>query len=285
MLFYVAGPMRGYPHYNAEAFAAACMALRSLGHETINPHDLDREAGYDLQALPATTDWSRAPEGFSMFNCRARDFAAIAQADGIVMLDGWQQSSGACGEYLEAVRLGKEIRGYGEAGAGNSLHFIVLNQGQRNRVQSKAAEWCAASVESTTPVGEVRVTDPVTGGQKGSKPARFDLIPTRALWLLACLYGRGCQKYADRNWERGYKWSLSYAAMQRHATKYWAGENADPETGVPHLIAVAWHAFALVTFAVTHPELDDRSKDTGSLPDTGAGPEPGIAGNSEGGTS
>jgi hypothetical protein len=99
-----------------------------------------------------------------------------------------------------------------------------------------------------------------TGGEKGTKLARFDLIPVGPLTELAKHYGRGAQKYEDRNWERGYEWSKSYAAMQRHATAFWGGEDIDPETGTPHIIAAAWHALALCEYMTTHPEFDDRSK-------------------------
>lgn len=102
--------------------------------------------------------------------------------------------------------------------------------------------------------------DPDTGGEKGAKLARFDLIPTGPLWQLAECYGRGATKYEPRNYERGYLWSLSYAAAQRHLNQFWAGEDIDPETGTSHVIAAAWHCFALALFMVTHPEKDDRSK-------------------------
>lgn len=95
---------------------------------------------------------------------------------------------------------------------------------------------------------EVRVTDPVTGGQKGSKLARFSLIPPEFLWALAEHYGVGARKYEDRNWERGYKWSLSVDALERHLNQWKMGENRDEETGSHHLIAVAWHACALFIF-------------------------------------
>jgi hypothetical protein len=39
---------------------------------------------------------------------------------------------------------------------------------------------------------EVMITDPKTGAKKGSKPARFDLIPHDALWTLAEHYGHNC---------------------------------------------------------------------------------------------
>jgi hypothetical protein len=100
--------------------------------------------------------------------------------------------------------------------------------------------------------------DPVTGGTKEQKLARYDLIPVEPLRLLAEHYGRGALKYESRNWERGYPWSLSYAAMMRHANQYWGGEDIDEETGSPHLVAVAWHAFALLEYMTTHQEFDDR---------------------------
>lgn len=105
--------------------------------------------------------------------------------------------------------------------------------------------------------GEVRTTSS-TGGQKGTKPARYDLIPVVPLRLLAELYGKGAEKYADRNWELGYEWSKSYAALQRHANQFWNGENLDDETHLPHLTSVVFHAFALLEYMLTHPEFDDR---------------------------
>jgi len=93
--------------------------------------------------------------------------------------------------------------------------------------------------------GEVRVIDPHTGGQKGAKLQRFSLIPFEFLWALATHYGRGARKYEDRNWERGYKWSLSLDAAMRHLTHWLEGERYDAETGSHHLIAVIWHFIAL----------------------------------------
>jgi Domain of unknown function (DUF5664) len=116
------------------------------------------------------------------------------------------------------------------------------------------------SIAEAKQAEEVRVTDPTTGGEKGQKLARFDLIPTRALWLLAEVYGRGARKYADRNWERGYAWGLSMAALERHWNQWKSGESIDEETGAYHLAQVAWHAFALLTFQLCGLGTDDRSK-------------------------
>ena len=106
--------------------------------------------------------------------------------------------------------------------------------------------------------GEQRVTNELTGGQKGQKLARTDLIPPDALLQLAEHYGKGSGKYEDRNWEKGVNWSLNYSAALRHLFQFWGGEDRDTETGSLHVIAAAWHCLALATFHKTHPELDDR---------------------------
>lgn len=106
--------------------------------------------------------------------------------------------------------------------------------------------------------GEIRITDPSTGASKGSKLARFDLIPWDILYEDAELYGKGCAKYAARNWEGGYAWSLSIAALGRHLSQWLSGEDYDEETGLSHLIAVRWHAGALRWFQKHGKGTDDR---------------------------
>lgn len=104
---------------------------------------------------------------------------------------------------------------------------------------------------------EVRVVDPKTGGEKGSKLARFSLIPADFLWALAEHYGRGARKYEDRNWERGYKWSLTLDAHERHLKQWLLGEDNDEETGSSHLVAAAWHLVALWWFHRHNRGTDD----------------------------
>lgn len=105
---------------------------------------------------------------------------------------------------------------------------------------------------------EIRTVDPDTGAEKGTKLARYDLIPQGALRELAEHYGRGAKKYADHNWRRKYDWSKSYAALCRHLQQFWDGEDYDEETGSKHIIAVAWHAFVLATYMDENREKDDR---------------------------
>lgn len=44
----------------------------------------------------------------------------------------------------------------------------------------------------------------------------------------------------------------------RHLWAWWRGEDTDPESGLSHAAHAAWGCFALLEYARTHPELDDR---------------------------
>lgn len=111
---------------------------------------------------------------------------------------------------------------------------------------------------------EVRVTDPTTGAQKGSKLARWDLMPLGALNDIAEVYGFGATKYSDHNWRKGYKWGLSFAAMLRHIALWQEGHEVDEESGLNHLAHAGWHILALLTFMREHPEMDDRFSTAGA---------------------
>jgi len=95
-------------------------------------------------------------------------------------------------------------------------------------------------------------------GKKGVKESRFDLIPYDALWQVALVFGKGAEKYADRNWERGYEWSKSFAALHRHLALFWQGEDIDDESGLPHMAHVTWHSLVLLSFMLREAGVDNR---------------------------
>lgn len=109
-------------------------------------------------------------------------------------------------------------------------------------------------------MAEVRITSD-TGGQKGQKPERYDLISAGFLDEVARVCGLGAQKYDDDNWRRGYSWRLSFGAMMRHAWKFWRGEEYDEELGTHHLAHVAWHCMVLFNYSTDlerYGDFDDR---------------------------
>jgi Domain of unknown function (DUF5664) len=105
---------------------------------------------------------------------------------------------------------------------------------------------------------ETRVVDPVTGGEKGAKLAELGAIDPSALMRVAEVAGYGGQKYARYNFLKGYRWSLSYDALQRHLHAFWGGEYIDEESGLPHLAHAAWHCLALIAFNERGRGTDDR---------------------------
>jgi len=91
---------------------------------------------------------------------------------------------------------------------------------------------------------------------------RMDLIPGYPLMRLAETYTIGANKYKDDNWRAGISYKRIFAAMMRHAWKWFMGETYDPVDGQMHLASVAWGAFTLMEYEITHPEFDDRPKNT-----------------------
>lgn len=85
------------------------------------------------------------------------------------------------------------------------------------------------------------------------------MIPAEFELALAEHFGRGAAKYEDRNWERGYRWTLSIGALRRHLSDWLLGQDIDPETGSNHLIAAAWHAAVLFAFQQRALGTDDRN--------------------------
>ena len=212
--------MRSIKDFNFPAFAAAAAELRSWGWTVLSPAERDLAEGFDPTL--------NSLEGFDLEAAMEADFRMIDEADGIVLLPGWAASEGANREFVYAMRMGKKVHYY----------EYLTEAGQQ----------------------ETRTTNTLTGGEKGRKLAEYSLIPPVPLAEVANVYGMGAKKYAPRNWEQGYDWSLSFSALQRHAWLHWSGEDLDPESGLPHLAHVVFHCFSMMEWASTHPELDDRPR-------------------------
>ncbi|MCR9202680.1 MAG: DUF4406 domain-containing protein [Planctomycetaceae bacterium] len=108
---YIAGPMRGFKHYNFPAFDDAKEELEAKGWKVISPADLDRDRGFDPTTLPDDHDWSSVDglKHFKLEDAITEDVTAIRASDAIFMLPGWRQSTGATAVYHLAKWAGKEI--------------------------------------------------------------------------------------------------------------------------------------------------------------------------------
>lgn len=273
MKLYVSGPMTNIPEFNFPTFDAVRDALLDMGHEVVSPADHDRavlaERGLRVEDMPGYAEgdvvvYSAAVDGMEFEALLSWDLAQIAtECDAIVMLPGWGKSTGAAHERYVAEATGKTVyvaeKRPGPRGAYWYWYITPDDVQKRLTAVSKYADRIAAeAIVHGSKSDEVRVVDPNTGGAKGSKLQRFDLLPWDSLKLVAEHFGRGAAKYEERNWERGYAWGLSAAALHRHFTEWWQfGVDYDDE-GFHHLTAVAWHALVLLAFATRGIGTDDR---------------------------
>jgi hypothetical protein len=88
MKLYIAGPMSGLPQHNFPAFFAAAEKLRAMGHEVINPAEVDQGE---------TPTWAA---------CMRNDIPLLVSCEAVVRLPGWQDSKGARLEVAIAAELG-----------------------------------------------------------------------------------------------------------------------------------------------------------------------------------
>lgn len=92
MTIYLSGPMSGLPENNYPAFHEAAARLRRLGLRVENPAE---------NAPPACGSW----QGYMRLA-----LVQLARCDGVALLPGWRQSSGARLENCIARRLGLDVR-------------------------------------------------------------------------------------------------------------------------------------------------------------------------------
>lgn len=98
---------------------------------------------------------------------------------------------------------------------------------------------------------------------------RHDLVPAYAQEQYARVLTKGAEKYAERNWEQGMKWSKVLASLKRHIAKFEMGEDLDGETGLHHMAHAMCNAAFLVQYSKTCPHFDDRPHSYLSMPKIG----------------
>ena len=87
---------------------------------------------------------------------------------------------------------------------------------------------------------------------------RHDLVPTFAQEQYAKVLTKGAEKYAERNWELGMKWSKVIASLERHLYALKSGEDYDKETGLLHSAHIMCNAAFLTEYYKIFPQGDDR---------------------------
>jgi hypothetical protein len=101
----------------------------------------------------------------------------------------------------------------------------------------------------------------------GSSKVPLHLVPETMRAYAAVAFLEGALKYGTANWRvAGVRTSIYYSALQRHLSKWWNGEEADPDTGVPHLAS----ALACIGIIVDAREVGKLTDDRPPRADVGA---------------
>jgi hypothetical protein len=271
--------MRGIRAFNFPAFDRARDSLQGRGHEVFSPADADRCNGFDPTGMTGHEDL--AAHGFDLRRALAADMEFIARhADAVAVLDGWEKSSGARAEVALAHALGLPVAHWEDiadrTGAGSPASaipsFLCIPADTPPSGTVKPAPINGYDIAAAFDVppeaiglpaqsGEVRKVS-ATGGEKGSKLAQMSSLDPHSLHIVAEIAGFGAQKYSKLNFMRGYDWSLSYDALQRHLHAFWSGQDRDDESGMLHLGHAAWHCLALISFHERGLGTDDRYTST-----------------------
>jgi hypothetical protein len=103
---YLAGPMRGLHHWNADAFDRAAAAWAAEGWTVVNPIETDRLGGFDpRQATPEELK-TKGHEGTWLRSVMTEDLDAVLRVEALALLPGWEKSMGATVEVALAQFLG-----------------------------------------------------------------------------------------------------------------------------------------------------------------------------------
>lgn len=87
---------------------------------------------------------------------------------------------------------------------------------------------------------------------------RHDLVPAYAQEQYARVLTEGSKKYAERNWERGMKWSKVIASLERHLQEIKNCNDYDAESKLLHSAHIMCNAAFLTEYYKIYPQGDDR---------------------------
>jgi len=106
---YLSGPMRGFPEFNFPAFRDATDLLEARGFLVYSPAEADLVRGFNPSGMEGTQE-ELDEYGFNFEQVLAEDLTWVClHADMVVVLDGWENSTGAFAEVAAAAALGKPV--------------------------------------------------------------------------------------------------------------------------------------------------------------------------------
>src|SRR2546422_1769531 len=105
MKIYLAGPMRGIPNLNREAFVPWARRLREAGFTVFSPAEREEDEPQTVDFL-AEARVKGSPSRLAM----SEELAWICmEADAVALMPGWEKSKGSIAEKAVAEALGLEV--------------------------------------------------------------------------------------------------------------------------------------------------------------------------------
>lgn len=217
---YLSGPMRGIPAYNFPAFAEMAALLRKNDYDVISPAEHDLEVDPNFESHPEFAEGG----DIDVSALLGWDLAQIADplCDGIVLMAGWENSTGAKHELHVAEALGKKAYEVQYTDEGRPWGTRAL------RATSEPYEdWVdRVNTPSSPPIG-IRTFD--TGANRNADTGKPDYDGFLSVPVLR-RYGAymhehrhledGTLRDAD-NWQKGIPVDVYRKSMLRHVFDVW----------------------------------------------------------------
>ena len=136
-IVYVAGPMRGIEHFNFPAFDQAAEWLRGKRSDlyVVSPADMDRALGFNEEEEDVVVDSAFIADAMR------RDLRVVTHCHSLLLLRGWEDSTGANNEAFVARACGAELweADYVHSKSGEVCGYHLLSEG-RGPALTKAAD-------------------------------------------------------------------------------------------------------------------------------------------------
>lgn len=260
--------MRNIPLLNFPAFDKATQHLRALGYSVTSPAEKDLDAGYS------------ATNQRPWIECACEDALAVLQSDAIVVLPGWENSRGTRFEIMAALAADNIIPILEYPSLKpifDPLERIIAWQKQKAEIEKTASDSAKSFANGMTralnPGIEVPLPFPEHAGAPhplpvtdtsnpkdliGLKKAPLRLVPPALIIFVSKVMGLGAKKYGPYNWrDKKVRHTVYLEAALRHILSAMDGEDADPESGMPHEA----HAAACMGIILDAKSLDGLIND------------------------
>lgn len=141
----------------------------------------------------------------------------------------------------------------------HELKNLFENYGEIDSHKSDTAAYELPVPEIKDSGGRTEFKTGAVRDAQGGK-GRFDLLPLMTIWGMAHHFEKGCQKYGDRNWEKGIPIKNYMDSATRHMTEFQLGFQDEN-----HLMAAIWN-LACAYDTLCRIKLGLLPKDLDNLP-------------------